>query len=116
MQKIIVFAAMLSAIAAQADTSLFPLAGTKSPVPVLSPGTKMNIGGRLGGKVVVVWGDDACPNREPPPDGCLVKNKPAVTAHWLDAGRTITEQWAVVKKGDGMYLARPDGTLIAQAD
>jgi len=120
--SLIIAAATLAATAAQAGSlsdlaySVFVVPGAKSTVPVLSPGMKLNISGRPGGKVVVVFGDDACPNSEPASDGCIVVNKPVVTVHWLDGGRKLTEQWAVVKKGQAAYMARPDGTLVSQAD
>jgi len=120
--QFVIAAAMLMATTAQAGTlsdlaySLFVVPGAKSPVPVLSPGTKLNISGRPGGQAVVIFGDDACPNGEPASDGCIVGNKPVVTVHWLDGGRKITEQWKVVKKDQATYMARPDGTLVSQAD
>jgi hypothetical protein len=118
--QIMIAAAMLMTTSAQAGPlsdlaySLFVVPGAKSTVPVLSPGAKLNINGHPGGKTVVVFGDDACPNSEPASDGCIVVNKPVVTVHWLDGGRKVTEQWKVVKKGQATYMARPGGTLVSR--
>jgi hypothetical protein len=94
------------------------LAG-ESPVVVIAPGTKMNIDGKVGGKVVQVSGDDQCPkdwmdnfHGTAPQSGCIVLNKPRVTAHF---DRT-SELWVVKKVGHRLSLVRPNGNLVAQAD
>lgn len=122
MKRLLILAtATLFAIAAHADTladlgaGLFFGPGAKLSVPVLGPGIKLNIGGRVFEKVVAVVGDDICPN-ESGRSGCTIVDKPVVTVHWADGGKQVTEQWRVVKNGGRILLARPDGTLVSQAE
>ena len=92
------------------------MAGAQAPTIVLGTGTKVSIDGRAGGKVVSVFGDDACPvgfDVTPPgPGECITIDKPAVRVHFVDDGKVVTELWTVGKRGGAITLKRPDGTFI----
>ena len=113
-------------MAAQADglaglaARMIDVSGAKVPVPVLGPGIKLNIDGRVGGKVVAVFGDDKCPSdfmdHGAAREGCTFLDKPAVTVHYVDDRKTVTEQWKVISKDNRTYLFRPNGTAVSQAD
>ena len=123
MMKITVTAALAAlAISAHAgpladlQAKLMAMAGAKEPILVLGPLTKVSIDGTPGGKVVSVFGDDACPvgfdDTPTGPGECITLDKPAVRVHFADGGKVVTELWTVGKKGSAITLRRPDGTFI----
>lgn len=92
---------------------------SKLPALIIGPGAKMNIGGKVGGQVVSVFGDDQCPadwmdnmGGVVPKTGCIVLNKPHVTVHF---NRT-NEEWTVKKVGDRISLIRPNGIVVASPE
>lgn len=109
----VVHADGLSGLAAK----MIEVSGARAPVPVLGPGTRLNIDGRPGGKVVAVYGDDKCPrdfmDRGPTSEGCTFLDKPVVTIHYVEDRKPVTEQWKVVSKDGGTYLYRANGSVIS---
>lgn len=114
------------AMAAQADgpaeftAKMMEVSGAKVPVPVLGPGVKLNIDGRSGGKVVAVFGNDKCPldfmDQGSARNSCIFLDKPVATVHYIDEQKLVTEQWKIVSKDSRIYLYRPNGAVISQAD
>lgn len=119
MKSILIAAALLGAATAAQAGGLLDFFSQQTrgvqPLIVLGPMAKVNIGGPAGERIVAVIGDDRCPDL-PGQEGCIILNKPAVTVHYAQGGKAVTEQWAVKKDGDRTWLIRPDGTPVARAN
>ena len=95
------------------------MADSNAPALVLGGGTKINIDGRPGGRVVEVFGDDPCPEgfvdraSAAGPKDCIHLDKPVVQVRYIESDNLVAESWKLDKRGDAILLVRPDGTRVA---
>ena len=105
------------------------LVAESAPAVVISGGTRV----LSNGAILVVWGDDLCPDNEgsmralfgPSPDAgarnCILvpKDAASVSVHLSSPKKGIvTERWTIRREGPGAlrtFFARPDGSPILAA-